>query len=77
MPKAFERERRKRGRRVRTVTKGPGKGKLIAVGGDHPVLGGFPEGRKKAGGRRGGRRGKGKGHKKYAKGSAADFERFM
>jgi hypothetical protein len=39
MPKAFERERRKPGRRVRTVTKGKNKGKLIVVGGKHPVLG--------------------------------------
>jgi hypothetical protein len=39
MPEAFERERKKPGRRVRTVTKGPDKGKLIAVGGEHPVLG--------------------------------------
>lgn len=38
MPKAFE-EARKRGARVRTVTKGPNKGRLIAVGAGHPVLG--------------------------------------
>src|SRR4030067_227364 len=63
MPEAFERERRKRGRRVRTVTKGPGKGKLIAVGGEHPVMGDFPEGTTKASsrasGKRGGRRARG------------------
>ena len=40
MPKAFEKAR-KRGAKVRTVTKGPNKGKLIAIpkGGGHPVLG--------------------------------------
>jgi hypothetical protein len=41
MPEAFERERKKKGRQVRTVTTGPNKGKLIAVGGKHPVLGGM------------------------------------
>jgi hypothetical protein len=40
MPKKFEAARRK-GAKVRTVTRGPNKGKLIAIpkGGGHPVLG--------------------------------------
>lgn len=40
MPKKFEKAV-KRGAKVRTVTKGPNKGKLIAIpkGSGHPVLG--------------------------------------
>lgn len=40
MPKAFEKARKKPGAKVRTVTKGPNKGKLIALPkSGHPVLG--------------------------------------
>lgn len=39
MPKAFEKARKKKGAKVRTVTAGPNKGRLIVVGSGHPVLG--------------------------------------
>jgi hypothetical protein len=47
MPEAFERARRKKGWKVRTVKKGAAKGRLVAVppghkgkkGRSHPVLG--------------------------------------
>jgi len=65
MPKAFE-EAVDAGAPVRTVRKGPNKGRLIALRGDHPVLGG-KRGHKK------------KGHRKRPgkRGSARDFERFL
>ena len=40
MPKKFEKASKKSGSKVRTVTKGPSKGKLIAIPKyGHPVLG--------------------------------------
>ena len=54
MPRAFEKDRKKEGRQVKTVTKGPNKGKLISTGGPHPVIGSYPEhrGNKGKGGRK-------------------------
>jgi hypothetical protein len=39
MPKEFEELRRQKGAKVRTVTKGPHKGKLIAIKGKKTALG--------------------------------------
>jgi len=40
MPKAFQDARKKKGTTIRTITKGPNKGKLIAVPKKgHPVVG--------------------------------------
>lgn len=40
MPKAFEKARKKSSTKVRTITKGPNKGKLIAIPRKgHPVVG--------------------------------------
>lgn len=39
MPKKFENIRKKKGSKIRTVTKGPNKGRLIAIKGKKTALG--------------------------------------
>jgi hypothetical protein len=75
MPQAFDEERAKPGRRVQTVTKGPNKGRLLVLGGPHPVLGGLRGGRHRPA--RSSRPPSRAKRRKRRKRSAKDFEGYL